>query len=269
MSKLTKFRAALTVTEASELLSKLINEAITAAEIEQLYKAQRIGMIFRVDATLMELTEEIPRANRLDTTRCFKESRKIAGKCLAIHMPSDDVYIQSEDGQALYRALVLRDTEGKFYSLVSNTEKHYFRCITDLPGYFPIFKDGFIEPSEIYNVAREANEETLSEKRNLAPKRNNWCCGAPEFYNFDPTESAVLPTSMSSQIASTFSFMTAELDAMRLAAEHFWTSYDINRPHLQKTVSSFIAERLGMESSNRKTDHLAAAIRPDDAPNER
>ena len=269
MSKLTKFRAALTVTEASELLSKLIDEAITSDEIEQLYKARRIGMIFRVDATVMELTEEIPRANRLDITRCFKESRKIAGKCLAIHMPSDDVYIQSEDGQALYRALVLRDKEGKFYSLVSETEKHHFRCVTELPGYFPMFKDGFIEPSEIYDVAREANEASLSAKPNLAPKRNNWCRGTPALYNFHAVEPADLPTPVSDQGASTFSFMTAELYAMRLAAEHFWTSYDVNRPHLQKTVSSFIAEKLGMESSNRKTDHLAAAIRPDDAPNER
>lgn len=64
-------------------------------------------------------------------------------------------------------------------------------------------------------------------------------------------------------------YETPELKAMQAAAQKYWLDFDRNRPPLQKTVSSFIAERLGLAAANRKTDAFAGAIRPADAPNER
>lgn len=64
-------------------------------------------------------------------------------------------------------------------------------------------------------------------------------------------------------------YETSELVAMQAAAQKYWIDFDRNRPPLQKTVSSFIAERLGLATANRKTDALAGAIRPANAPNER
>ncbi|MFJ4154783.1 hypothetical protein ACIPZF_08220 [Pseudomonas sp. NPDC089752] len=64
-------------------------------------------------------------------------------------------------------------------------------------------------------------------------------------------------------------YETPDIMAMHLAANKFWIDFDKTRPPLQKTVSSFIAEQLKLEAPNRKTDALAAAIRPLDAPNER
>lgn len=69
--------------------------------------------------------------------------------------------------------------------------------------------------------------------------------------------------------AAAFPYVTDRIEAMRKAAALFWVDYDKQRPPLQKTVSSFIAEQLGMDAPNRTTDTLAAAIRPADAPNER
>lgn len=69
--------------------------------------------------------------------------------------------------------------------------------------------------------------------------------------------------------ATGFPYPTAEITAMEAAAQHFWVNFDHDRPPLQKTVSSFIAERLGLNGPNRTTNTLAAAIRPADAPNER
>ncbi|WP_295471165.1 hypothetical protein [uncultured Pseudomonas sp.] len=66
-----------------------------------------------------------------------------------------------------------------------------------------------------------------------------------------------------------FPYSTRQLNAMKKAAEHFWISFDHQRPPLQKTVSVFIAESLGLDGPNRTTNTLAAAIRPDDAPSER
>lgn len=64
-------------------------------------------------------------------------------------------------------------------------------------------------------------------------------------------------------------YETQDLRSMQLAASKYWVNYDRNRPPLQKTVSAYIAEQIGLSCANRKTDTLAAAIRPGDAPTER
>lgn len=57
-----------------------------------------------------------------------------------------------------------------------------------------------------------------------------------------------------------FPYTTKPLQAASLAASKFWTDYDPDRPPLQKTVQSFIAER-GIPI--RQAAELASAIKPD------
>ncbi|ELF6207559.1 hypothetical protein RNI54_004412 [Pseudomonas putida] len=71
------------------------------------------------------------------------------------------------------------------------------------------------------------------------------------------------------KIAHGFPYTNAQLSAMQKAAQHFWVDFDRQRPPLQKTISIYIAELLGLDGPNRTTNTLAAAIRPDDAPTER
>jgi len=70
-------------------------------------------------------------------------------------------------------------------------------------------------------------------------------------------------------IVAGFPYLTSQVDAMQKAAQRFWIDFDRQRPPLQKTISSFIADLLGLDGPNRTTNTLAAAIRPDDVPNER
>lgn len=64
------------------------------------------------------------------------------------------------------------------------------------------------------------------------------------------------------QQAVTFPFSTKSLEAASQAATKFWTTYDPERPPLQKTVAAFIAEQ-GVPA--RQAQELAIAIKPDAA----
>ncbi|WP_092278017.1 hypothetical protein [Pseudomonas prosekii] len=58
----------------------------------------------------------------------------------------------------------------------------------------------------------------------------------------------------------TFPYATKALEAARQATLKFWIDYDPERPPLQKSVQSFIAER-GIPA--RQAAELASAIKPD------
>ena len=60
--------------------------------------------------------------------------------------------------------------------------------------------------------------------------------------------------------ALTFPYATKALEAARQATVKFWTEYDPERPPLQKSVQSYIAER-GIPV--RQAAELASAIKPD------
>ncbi|MGF6141322.1 hypothetical protein [Pseudomonas laurylsulfatiphila] len=272
MSKLTKFKTALTVSEASELLSKLIDEPISIDDIEALFRSNRIGMIFQVTANVMILTDEFKSPDAITHARSFEEPTISVATCKAIHLPSEEIYIRSAGQKAIHKAIALRDTVGNFYALniTQTDEPDSFlpKFLGRIHNHFPIVKDGFIEPAEIYRIAAEANQDQIPTLSSLAIKRNNWCIGKADLYNFKPniTTNEACIENINSNPASSFSHMTFELKAMQLAANHFWVTYEKERPPLQKSVSNFIAEKLGLTGPNRKTDALAAAIRPTDAP---
>jgi len=93
-----------------------------------------------------------------------------------------------------------------------------------------------------------------------------WVAGKGVFGVDELPATVSLPTQ---SLGFSMPYETKELKAMKAAADKFWTDYDRSRPPLQKTVSAFIADGLGVSAANRKTDALAAAIRPGDAPHER
>lgn len=65
-------------------------------------------------------------------------------------------------------------------------------------------------------------------------------------------------------------YMPPAFAAQLAAYAEFWANWTPEqRPPLQKTVSAFIAERMGLAGITRKTDELANAIRPLEAPTER
>jgi hypothetical protein len=66
-------------------------------------------------------------------------------------------------------------------------------------------------------------------------------------------------------VGEKFPYSTKLLRAMKLAAEHFWMDFDLDRPPLQKQVRAFIAERAGIPN-DRKAAELAGAIKPDGQP---
>lgn len=95
----------------------------------------------------------------------------------------------------------------------------------------------------------------------------------PVFLLCEPPKQCVLPPlrlneeksasqSSDSRDRLTFQHETPELKAMLMATEKFWTSYDRERPPLQKHVRAFIAEHLGISNESRKAVELASAIRP-------
>lgn len=267
MSKLTKFKPALTVSEAAELLGRLIGEEVTTHDIEALYRSQRIGMTFKINSKVFKLTDELTPPPAINHSRCFEEPESALTTCTAIYLPSDAVYIRSKDGIAIYRAIALRDSDGNFYAISNEAKSATFSYLIE-SEHFPVVQNGFVTPEEIYRIAAEANSDKPASTRTHAIKRNLWCVGQDDLFNFYPGEPEA-PTQDEPDARCAFAYVTLELEAMNLAASHFWSNYSKERPPLQKTVSAFIAEKLGMASPNRKTDALAAAIRPSDAPIER
>lgn len=267
MSKLAKFKSALTVSEAAALLSRLIGEDVTAESIETLYRSKRIGMIFKVNCQVFKLTEELSSPTALKPARCFEEAESSLTTCTAIYLPSETVYIRSKNGESIYRAIALRDSEGNFYALCNSDTPANSRYLNEAE-HFQTVQDGFVTPEEIYKVADEANSDEQANPRAHIIKENFWCTGMDGLFNFYPGDLEI-STREKAAARCAFAYVTDELEAMNLAASHFWAKFNIERPPLQKTVSAFIAEQLGMAAPNRKTDALAAAIRPSDAPSEK
>lgn len=267
MSKLAKFKSALTVSEAAALLSRLIGEDVTADSIETLYRSRRIGMLFKVNCQVFKLTDELSSPPALKPARCFEEAESSVSTCTAIYLPSEAVYIRSKDGESIYRAIALRDKQGNFYALSNSDAPANSRYLNEAE-HFQAVQDGYVTPEEIYKVADEANSDKQATPRAHIIKENFWCAGRDGLFNFYPGELEIA-TREKTATRCAFAYVTSELEAMNLAACHFWTNFNIERPPLQKTVSAFIAEQLGMAAPNRKTDALAAAIRPSDAPSEK
>lgn len=181
MSKLSKFKPTITAEEAAVLLSRLINEKVSAKDIQNLHEHGWLYANYTCLATLVKLKHEC--SDDMNGTASisgphFVTEEMDCGLCVGLDLPLGDIFINKE-----HLSYSLFDLEGNEYGIRENDTNQYINrlnyhqlCSTDAGFY----------PNEIYELAALANNDLAVEHPELKVLKNNYCLSEIEVYNFQP-----------------------------------------------------------------------------------
>lgn len=181
MSKLSKFKSSISPKEAAVLLSRLIDEEVTENDISMMYSNGWITARVNCFATIVKLTPLLDpkeHAKQVELGRYFMKPGEDCGLCVGFDIPADQVDVG--DGGIAY---VLRDDDGGFYALRDHATESF---LNDTHDSMPYFEEGFISPSEIYELAESANDDKPVQAPKGRVRPNDNCISSVTLYNFPP-----------------------------------------------------------------------------------
>lgn len=181
MSKLSKFSVHLSVSRASALLSRLINEVVTEDSIEHLALSGWLHGHYYCNCTLVKLErlldDEENTKQELIGNYIVKVTDPVqeSGLCLGFSYPCGTVLL---DG--ISDTFALEDEAGALYAMRDNDTGHYLAVTSDVS----FFEEYVITPNSVYELAVLANQDSpapeIDEKTSA---KNIWCAGGT-FYSF-------------------------------------------------------------------------------------
>lgn len=181
MSKLSKFKHLLKPKEAASLLSRLIGENVSTTDLEELHSNDWLNTRANCHATIVHLKpalDEAEHALQVSQGKYLMEEGEDCGICLAIGLPMDMIEIVG-----FGRAFVLRDADGEFYGLRDRESGLY---LNDTSASLPYFDESLIYPSDIFKIAKSANNDDKLELPKNEIRQNDSCISNIELYNFTP-----------------------------------------------------------------------------------
>lgn len=191
MSKLSKFKRLISVTEAADLLSRLIDQKVSVDDIRDLVLEGCLhanipcsAELFRVDFSYNSDDAEMPNLT-LSTSLGEK-----FGECSYIDAPLFNLAIGNEGF-----SYILVDEALNFYAL-RNTETG--ELISDDRATGPQLDDARFYPKEIYDLAANANNDSWSEPVEHKPLENLGGNYPNRLYNMPltPSDKFLLPSTL-------------------------------------------------------------------------
>lgn len=182
MSKLSKFKAAIPMKEAANLLSTLINEEVDEFKLLSLYDGGWIRLFRTCHGEIVSLKpmfEKDLHEDHVKDGRYYLQPDAMAGVCLGFYLPCDTVQV---DGRLAY---AIRDLDGGFYAIRDSQSDMFISPQDEGPDDIKFMA----LTSDIYKLAEMANKDSIPEKPPLTVMLNDHCVWIEKpFYNFSPTE---------------------------------------------------------------------------------
>lgn len=180
MSKLSKFKYNITVTEAAALLARLINEDVSEDDIEQLLAAHWIDGYYMCDCAIIKVefflsNEENEKQKELGIY--LVEPSDEVGVCFGLPYPCGEVFLTG-----IKRAYALTDKYGSMYVLRDRETDQYLG--SDADSVF--FTNLVIEADSVYRLAEIANIDEPAPESCVEVRDNKWCDGEVKYYPFFP-----------------------------------------------------------------------------------
>ncbi|WP_458373584.1 hypothetical protein [Pseudomonas laurylsulfatiphila] len=183
MSKLSKYRSVVNISDAAKMLSRLIDEEVTEDDIEELFNSgwlighyQCNAAIIRLDLMLEpDMHEQQAAIGNYFVTPTDEE----IGHCFAIHYPVSEVLLHGR-----FRSLALKDAEGNIFG-VRDRETGVFIGSSEEDG---LLEEVRIEPESILEFAKHANNDDAPPEQQYLSKQskiaNKWCLSDRELFPF-------------------------------------------------------------------------------------
>ncbi|MEA9979737.1 MULTISPECIES: hypothetical protein [unclassified Pseudomonas] len=187
MSKLWKFKYSLTIAEAAELLTRLIDEDVSEADIESLLLSHWINGHYSCHCAIVKTkfflgAEEQEKQLKLENY--MVEIDQVEGICFGLPYPCGEVLI---DGAV--NAFALADKNGGLYVLRDIDTDHYLGPASDQVFFHTLN----IEADSIYKLAEIANINEPAPESDIDPAENKYCDHNQKLYALHPKGSQSRP----------------------------------------------------------------------------
>lgn len=233
MSKLSKFKSALSMQAAAELLSSLIGEEVDVYKLISLYEGGWIRLFRPCHGEIIKLKPMFDaqlHEEHVRDGRYFMEEDNLAGVCLGFYLPCDTAQVLSRTSYAL------RDADGGFYAIRdSQTDQYISPHDDDDPDNIKFMA----VTADIYSLAEKANNNVMPEKPTIEIMLNDQCIWVDQpIYNFFPGEE---PVTKKPEIIPTQETLPPSLRITVAALLEAATSE--RKKHTQSSLISAVLER--------------------------
>ncbi|GLU41966.1 hypothetical protein [Pseudomonas sp. NBRC 100443] len=176
MSRLNKFKQFLTQEEAAALLGLLINEEVSASDIERLQNDWEIGRAVQIPyGQLVKLEPCRATVKSAEVMRIGE----VVGECYGFHYPCETVTVGDD-----LQVCSLRGASGTYYAVAVPPGNLITLADYENSG----IESKLIDPREIYRIAKIANDDNQTKPFKVAPLLNFLTVCEEEIYDFLPGE---------------------------------------------------------------------------------